>query len=193
MRSPPRAFFSALLHVSPISCVARGLRCRQVATCRPSKIAVGGRLVAKALPRQTVDVSKFHTMADRAWFAYQCLPRDKKGSPPSIRGLEEKYGLSHASLNKLFWGWTDEPSYAQLKRFCAALQVSVDWLHDGAGVGPYTNMPVPPRPEAPERKRSGATTVSGAELSVGVEATFKRKAKKLANPRKPSGSRRTSN
>jgi transcriptional regulator with XRE-family HTH domain len=88
----------------------------------------------------------FQTMADRAWFAWQCLPRDKFGKPPPFRKIEREHGLSNNTIRKLTRGELVRPGYPVIKRAAAALGVSPDWLMEGIGEGPIARYPVPPRP-----------------------------------------------
>ena len=76
------------------------------------------------------------TLAERAWFAFHCLPRRGDGSPPSEHAIEVQYGLSISTFDKLRKNpdiniWC--PTLAKLTR---ALNVSADWLLLGVGERP---------------------------------------------------------
>jgi lambda repressor-like predicted transcriptional regulator len=85
-------------------------------------------------------------MAQRAWFAWHCLPRDEKGRPPSWRSLEADHGLSNATLKRLVDGKLPRPGMERLERMAEALGVTPQWLHSGRGEGPLSRWPVPPYP-----------------------------------------------
>jgi hypothetical protein len=85
-------------------------------------------------------------LADRVWFAIHCLPRDKRGKPPSYRQLEKDFGLAPASLSKAVLGKARHQWSDTRRALCAALQVSEPWLEFGAGAGPTPTGIVPPRP-----------------------------------------------
>jgi len=88
-------------------------------------------------------------MADRAWFAYQCLPRDDRGEPPDWRVLEREHGLSNGTIYKLIWGITVQPTWDTLEKAATALRVPSEWLRREEGAGPIARWPVPVRPAPP--------------------------------------------
>lgn len=97
------------------------------------KIARGAVVYGVAL-QQHASV-KLDTPSDRAWFAFNCLPRSKRtGGLPSARPLEEKNGLSNGALKKFFNGAM--PKADTLKHYVRVLQVSYEWLLEGVGPGP---------------------------------------------------------
>lgn len=98
------------------------------------------------------DVPLLPSLADRAWHAWHCLPRDSRGKPPSRASLEKPVGLSYATLSKIMLGEREDPGFAQLKLIAKALQCDVNWLADGDGPAPRTTLPIPPRPGAVERR-----------------------------------------
>jgi hypothetical protein len=109
------------------------------------------RLVKSANEPQSSGV-QFTTRGHRAWYAYQCLPRQPNGNAPSKRALEKAHGLYHQSLHKLFYDKVAEQSYDVMKRIAQALRCDVDWLQEGTGDAPKTSNQVYPRPELDEAK-----------------------------------------
>jgi hypothetical protein len=101
----------------------------------------------------------FPTLGHRAWFAYQCLPRDSQGRPPSRRSLERRHGLANKDLARLIWDFYERPSYGKMHKFAAALGTTPEWLDKEEGPGPVTGFPVMPRPEPPKgmmkKRKSG--------------------------------------
>jgi hypothetical protein len=101
----------------------------------------------------------FATIGHRAWFAWQCLPRDSRGSPPTRRSLEIKHGLSNKDLTRLIYDFYERPSYEKMQKFAAALSTTPEWLDREEGPGPLVGMPVQPRPPPPKgmqkRTKSG--------------------------------------
>lgn len=92
------------------------------------------------------------TLADRAWFAYHCLPREE-GELPSYRQLEMAYGLSTAIISKIVLGTREHFWPETMPKLAEALRCNVDWLR--AGTGPAPRLPhgvsVPPRPRTFKR------------------------------------------
>jgi transcriptional regulator with XRE-family HTH domain len=126
-------------------------------------------------------VAAFGGIAQRAWFAWQCLPRQDDGCPAALRELERANGLSNMQLNKLVRGISKRPGLAELRKMANALETTVEWLQFEEGAGPTAKHPVPPWPGPPTPKpKSG--------LSSGDEAALKREAKQL--PKSVSSSRR---
>lgn len=97
------------------------------------------------------------TLAERAWYAYLCLPRDGK-RPPAMSSLENRVdkktgrqmgradGPAPATFAKLFKGERDEPRRATREAIARVLNVAWSWLEDGIGdppklTGPYREMP----------------------------------------------------
>ena len=85
------------------------------------------------------------TFAQRAWYAYQCLPRDERGRPPT---LGEVVGNERRSmLSKFFKGHRSDPRQDTRVWMAEALKVPRAWLDYGEGVppkltGPYRRMPI---------------------------------------------------
>lgn len=127
--------------------------------------------------------SMFQSLGQRAWHAYWCLPRDAKLQPPSYRGLELKYGLTNARLQKLITGQLKRPSYGELVKMASALHCEAAWLESGQGPIPHAQYQIPPFPE-PKRKPSAA-------LSGHAKAVFERDAKQLESGATPARARRT--
>lgn len=88
----------------------------------------------------------FATVGLRAWWAWQCLPRDEAGRPPPIRRLEEDNDLSNGQLGKLIGDRIKKPSYETIDKAASALGCSTDWLGKGVGEAPLASFPVQPRP-----------------------------------------------
>ncbi|WP_437591521.1 hypothetical protein [Sorangium sp. So ce1000] len=84
-------------------------------------------------------------LVDRAWWALHCLPRDKKGKPPSYRSLEVQYKLPLAILSKLFSGERHAVEERTLPKLASALRVTPDWLLTGKGERPHPTGDVPSR------------------------------------------------
>jgi len=84
------------------------------------------------------------TFADRAWYAYQCLPRGKNGKLPSllkVMGPEKRLLLA-----RLFNGERSDPRQETRAIIAEALKVPRAWLDLGEGeppklTGPYKAMP----------------------------------------------------
>lgn len=95
------------------------------------------------------------SMAARAWWAWQCLPRDPRGNAPQFRPLERKHGLSNNTLRKLMGAELRRPSYEVLTNAAAALGCSPEWLQHGKGTAPVATYPVAPWP-GPSKKISSS-------------------------------------
>lgn len=99
----------------------------------------------------------YTSSAARVWHAYYSLPRDEKGAPPAIRSLEVRYGIAHATLNKLLDGRAkaERTNYARLERVADALCTTPDWLLYGKGKAPLGKWPIPPWPGPKKKSTSG--------------------------------------
>lgn len=88
------------------------------------------------------------TLADRAWYAYHCLPVDHDGKLPSLRQLEIAYGLSTAMLSKVMHGKRTNHETDTIPKFAEALRCSVQFLLTGEGRTPILppGRTVPARP-----------------------------------------------
>lgn len=88
------------------------------------------------------------TLADRAWFAYHCLPVDHDGKLPSLRQLEIAYGLSTAMLSKVMHGKRTNHETDTIPKFAEALRCTVQFLISGEGRAPVlpAGRSVPARP-----------------------------------------------
>ena len=131
-------------------------------------------LVARSLPRQSNAVQR--TINQRAWFAWQCLPRDEKGFPPKFRELERSVDLHNAQLRNLVMGVSKRPAPESLGKLARALAVSLEWLVAEIGPGPVATWPVPAGP--PMRR-------SKVHLSAGDRSGFESKTKKLPQSVRP--------
>jgi transcriptional regulator with XRE-family HTH domain len=85
------------------------------------------------------------SFADRAWYAYHCLPRTKRGKPPSYNSLEKAAGISSGTISRAMLGDREEFSKSTLEALARVLNVSIDWLVDGRGEKPPLTGPIPPR------------------------------------------------
>ena len=117
------------------------------------------------------------TLAQRAWFAWHCLPRTEKGQPPSIRSLEGAYELSNAQLRKLIMGLSKRPSYGELVKMAMALDCDPEWLQSGQGEGPRATTFIPEGPPLPKPKGSMPGRDDG--LRANEIVLFERKARQL--------------
>lgn len=88
------------------------------------------------------------SLADRAWWAFHSLPRDRLGRPPAATALEQAHGLSRGTLGKIFSGSRKTAEASTLARMAKALNVTADWLASGIGSTPRPTGFVPPRPGA---------------------------------------------
>jgi hypothetical protein len=96
-------------------------------------------------------MSSLPTLADRAWFALHCLPRDAKGEPPAARELERAHGLSVSTLSHTFIGRRRYHQPITFAKVAEALNTTEAFLRGDAGAkapGPLTGM-LPPRPGQP--------------------------------------------
>lgn len=90
------------------------------------------------------------SLADRAWYALHCLPRDSRGKPPTARELERDYDLSVGALTQTFSGRKRHHWDATVEKVCRALEVSEEWLRGKPGAkGPTLTGILPPRPGMP--------------------------------------------
>ena len=90
-----------------------------------------------ALPSDYLRAVLHESLADRAWLAYQCLPRDSlTGALPSYRTLANAYGFAPSDLTRLIAGDLQTPGYDKLAKVSAALQIHQQWLAEGLGRAP---------------------------------------------------------
>ena len=80
------------------------------------------------------------TFAERAWYAYHCLPRGRRGKPPSIDSLLGR--PRRAMLTRLFRGERTDPRHATREILAEVLKVPPECLDYGKGdpptlTGPY--------------------------------------------------------
>jgi DNA-binding Xre family transcriptional regulator len=127
-------------------------------------------------------------MGERAWWAYQCLPKDGFGRPPSFRGLEESVGLTNNQLRRLIWDEYKRPGLEQLEKFAKALNTTPEWLQFERGEGPKASWHIPLRPEAPPgfKKKSARIVL---EVAPEAQPAFVGKASKLLESGRPRGRR----
>lgn len=140
-------------------------------------------LVAKPLLLQHCVM--FLTLAQRAWYAWHCLARDKKGNPPSLRKLSEESTpeISHGQLHKLVMGKSSRPGITEFLKMAKALQCDPQWLQDGTGEAPtpqhHLQIPNGPPPRPKKEPKVKAST-GRDELPTGDVATFKQNAEKIS-------------
>lgn len=65
----------------------------------------------------------------RAFYAWACLPRDRRGWPPRAKNLERDHGLYNGLLAKFFEGRSVR--VGTLRRIADALNCPVQWITDG--------------------------------------------------------------
>jgi transcriptional regulator with XRE-family HTH domain len=113
-------------------------------------------LVGDVATWQHYAVSPLEDLNDRAWFAYQCLPREKPTNRlgkkagnltglPAYGRLEKDHELPGALFSKLFSGERKSVDSKTLTKLARALQVSAGWLLTGEGEAPTLTGPYEPR------------------------------------------------
>lgn len=120
----------------------------------------------------------FHSIAHRAWHAYYCLPRDEKGAPPSLRGLERPEnpdGPSNGAIGKLFRSDLRGPGPDVLARIATVLACDLTWLITGKGPAPSTANQIPEFPYHSEAAEAAAGLPKRAKVALDGQT------KKLAN------------
>lgn len=92
---------------------------------------------------------KLPSLADRAWYAYHCLPRDDSGKLPTFKDLEEgtKPAIAYGTLSHVMSGRRSHHRADTFPLMARALKCSEAWLRgeDGAR-GPVLTGMLPPRP-----------------------------------------------
>lgn len=144
------------------------------------------RLVARPLHGDDCAMPLFQSLADRAWFAWNCLPRDERGDRPKIRELERGHGLTNGSLHRLINGISVRPGYEQLAKMAQALNTSPEWLQFERGEAPTTSWPVPPRPARIAREASPAAS----EIDPASQRAHREKAERLLQGSQPARPRK---
>jgi hypothetical protein len=99
-------------------------------------------------------MSEPKNLADRAWYAWHCLPR-RNGKPPTRDWLEERHKLPQGVLSKIMKGKRNSLREATLKRIAVALNAKPEWLGQGRGPAPQADHLVPARPRS-ERELDAA-------------------------------------
>lgn len=89
-----------------------------------------------------------HTLAQRVWFAWHCLPRGKDMAPPSWRRLEMAEQLPNGVFSKILSGHRQTVEAQTFRKLARALQVPFLWLLSGE--------------EPPDLQTTGPFTVLGA-------------------------------
>jgi hypothetical protein len=98
------------------------------------------------------------SLADRAWYAWHCLPR-KGGRLPTRDALEERHKLPQGVLSKIMKGKRNTLREATLKRVAGALGAKPEWLGHGQGPAPVAEHLVPARPKS-EREMDAAESIA---------------------------------
>jgi hypothetical protein len=125
----------------------------------------------------------FSSIAQRAWFAWHCLPRNEKGQPPSINHLERDHDLSHAQLRKLIMGKAPRPGYTTIVKAARALDCDPGWLGRNEGPRPVTSWLVPPGP--PPQKAKQLAAPAPRALGEREILIFESKASELSQRARP--------
>jgi DNA-binding Xre family transcriptional regulator len=99
-----------------------------------------------AAPSEELVAELLSTVGGRAWYAYCCLPRGKRGRPPSFYSLEKKTGLAGGMMSRFINGERTAIDSATVRKFCIALNVDAPWLLEGIGEHPTLTGDLPPRP-----------------------------------------------
>lgn len=87
------------------------------------------------------------TLADRAWYAYHCLPRSGAGKLPTFKELEVSVGIAYGTLSHVMKGRRSQHQHETFREMARALRVSEAWLHGDDGArGPTLTGMLPPRP-----------------------------------------------
>jgi len=90
------------------------------------------------------------TLADRAWYALHCLPRDARGEPPSMRELERAYGLSISTISHTMIGRRKYHHPDTFAKLAQALATTEAFLRgDADATAPTLTGMLPPRPGMP--------------------------------------------
>lgn len=106
---------------------------------------------------QTEDMAttnpRFGSVGERAWWAWQCLPRNDRDQPPTWRSLEKKYGMTNATIRRWIWDLnTENPTVKTAAVVATALRCTPEWLVDEEGPGPMTDRHIPRRPAPPKKQ-----------------------------------------
>lgn len=120
---------------------------------RPPALDVEAMLRRMA-PGYTPPPPPLETLGDRAWFAWQCLPRDEQGLSPAPRALEQAHELPEGLLSAVFEGRRKSVTALAAVRLARALCCDVGWLLEGVGTAPeLTGRFQRQDKEAPEKRR----------------------------------------
>jgi transcriptional regulator with XRE-family HTH domain len=117
------------------------------------------------------------TLADRAWYAYHCLPRDRNGKPPTFKELEAAEQLPYSTLSHVMSGRRSQQRHETFAKIARALRVTEAWLRgEAAEHGPTLTGEWPPRPGTggvdPRRRNRRAR--GPAPMQVVAVATYAR-------------------
>jgi transcriptional regulator with XRE-family HTH domain len=74
------------------------------------------------------------SLADRAWYAYHCLPRDPAGYPPNLKDLEIEVGISsYGTLSHVMAGRRSNHRADTFGKMAKAFRVTEAWLRGEEG------------------------------------------------------------
>ena len=96
----------------------------------------------------TYIMPRLPTLADRIWYAYQCLARSPGGKPPSWRELEEQHDIAAGTFSHAAKGRRTRFERDTFRKIAAALRVTEEWLDFGGSNAPNppAGVIIPPRP-----------------------------------------------
>jgi hypothetical protein len=130
----------------------------------------------QTFPAMTLDFREM-TISERAWYAWRCFERDDRGSPPTVRKLEEQAGLPNATVHRWIKAPPSNPSMKAAEKIAAALKTTSGWLLRGDGAPPTAHTrPPEPYPESYRKKwptagpREKAVVVNGRRVRAKVES-----------------------
>jgi len=106
------------------------------------------------------------TFAERAWYAYLCLPRDKQGKPPPLNQVIGKN--RRTLLHNLFKGLRTDARQKTRELIAEALRVDRAWLDHGSGAGPRLTGPYRPMPRGQNLRDLDRMSTPPNNLEIAV-------------------------